>query len=275
MTPPWAGVACVIGDPVAHSRSPAMHEAAYRELGLPWRYVALRVEPSRLETALDGLHALGFAGVNVTVPHKVAAAARCTTLTEEARAAGAVNTLLPVEDGWHGALTDGLALIDALRAEAPAALGRPALVLGAGGAARAAVTALLTAGVPRVAVLARRPEAAQALTEAVDGAAVAVTQVPSEIGVAVNATPAGGLVALEDPGLPADALERMDVLADYAYRPDGRPTAAVAAARAAGRPTVDGLELLARQGALAFTLMTGEAAPLGVMRRAAREAGQA
>jgi shikimate dehydrogenase len=249
-----------------------MHEAAYRHLGLPWRYVALRVEPSRLETALAGLDALGFAGVNVTVPHKVAAAVRCATLTDEARAAGAVNTLVPGEGGWHGALTDGLALVGALCEEAPAALGRPALVVGAGGAARAAAAALAAAGVPRVAVLARRREAAQALAEAVGGAAEAVETVPAEIGVAVNATPAGGLVALEDPGVPADALERMDVLADYAYRADGRPTAAVAAARAAGRPAVDGLELLARQGALAFTLMTGEDAPLGVMRRAAREA---
>jgi shikimate dehydrogenase len=265
-------VACVIGDPVAHSRSPAMHEAAYRHLGLPWRYVALRVEPARLEAALDGLEALGFAGVNVTVPHKVAAAARCATLTEEARAAGAVNTLVPGDGRWHGALTDGLALIDALREEAPLALSRPALVVGAGGAARAAVTALAAAGVPRVAVLARRPEAARALAEAVGPPAIAAVQVPDEVGVAVNATPAGGLVALEEPGIPADALERMDVLADYAYRPDGRPTAAVAAARACGRPAVDGPELLARQGALAFTLMTGHAAPLDVMRHAAREA---
>jgi shikimate dehydrogenase len=264
-------VACVIGDPVAHSRSPAMHEAAYRELRLPWRYVALRVEPSHLEAALEGLSALGFRGVNVTVPHKVAAAARCATLTAEARAAGAVNTLLPGQGGWHGALTDGLALAQAVGEEAPAVLERPALVLGAGGAARAAVTALVTAGVPRVAVQARRAEAARALAEAVGGPVEAVDRAPADIGLVVNATPAGGLVALEEPGLPADALERRDVLADYAYRPDGRPTAAVAGARAAGRPVVDGLELLARQGALAFTLMTGEPAPLDVMRRAARE----
>jgi shikimate dehydrogenase len=266
-------VCCVIGDPIAHSRSPQMHGAAYRALGLDRVYVALRVEPERLAVALEGLGALGVDGVNVTIPHKAAAAAWCDVLSAQARAAAAANTVVWRAGRSEGHLTDGEALVLELRQRAPHALAGPAVVLGAGGTARAAASALASAGVPDIAVLARRPQAAQALVEELAGRGVprlsAPSALPSEAGVLVNTTPAGREGLWELP-LAADALNVVDAVADYVYRPDARPTALAAAASARGLALVDGLDLLARQGALAFALMTGRAAPLEIMREAAR-----
>jgi shikimate dehydrogenase len=263
-------VCCVIGDPVEHSRSPQMHNAAYEALRLDRVYVALRVAPASLGTALAGLAALGVDACNVTIPHKQAALEHCATLSPDARAAGAVNTLLVAADGGlHGHQTDGPGLVAALQEQAPQALRLRALVLGAGGSARAAAAALLAAGVPSVAVVARRPEAARALAAGLEGA-VAAERVEGAYGALVNCTPVGGLTALQELPLAADALDEVDAVCDYAYRADAEPTALVAAARRRGLVAVDGLELLVRQGALAFELVTGLEAPLEVMRTAVR-----
>ena len=147
-------VACVIGDPVEHSRSPRMHNAASQALGLDRVYVALRVAPADLAAAVRGLRALGLDGVNITLPHKAAAVALCDELGPEARDAGAVNTLsFPAGGGIRGDLTDGLGLLAALT-EVP----ERAVVLGAGGSARAAGAALLRAGTRQLTVVARRLE---------------------------------------------------------------------------------------------------------------------
>jgi shikimate dehydrogenase len=267
-------VACVIGDPVEHSRSPHMHNAAAAALGLDRVYVALRVAPADLAHAVRGLAALGFDGANVTVPHKTAAAALCDELGPEAADAGAVNTLRFAAGGvLHGDLTDGLGLIAALP-EVP----ERAVVLGAGGSACAAGAALVRAGTRRVTVVARRLDAADRLADALSalepGASVdAATAVPAASGgLLVHCTPVGGIAALKALPVPADVIERMDAVADFAYRADGSPTPLAAAALAAGLPVVDGLELLVRQGALAFALWTGIEPPLDVMRRAARSA---
>ncbi len=265
-------VACVIGDPVEHSRSPVMHNAASAALGLDRVYVALRVEAADLAHAIRGLAALGCDGANVTVPHKTAALALCDELGAEADDAGAVNTLSFGPGGrLRGDLTDGLGLVAALPA-VPAG----AVVLGAGGSARAAGSALLRAGTRRVTVVARRLEAADRLADAlaalVPAAEVdAATAVPDgRGGLLVHCTPVGGIAALKTLPVPADVVERMDAVADFAYRADGSPTPLGAAALAAGVPLVDGLELLVRQGALSFRRWTGVEPPLDVMRRAAR-----
>ena len=152
-------LAGVVGWPVEHSRSPQMHNAAYAALGMDWAYVPLAVPPERLTDALRGLAALGFAGVNVTIPHKQAVAGLVDELSDAARDAGSVNTVLVRDDGsLRGETTDGDGLLDAL-GELPD--GR-AVVLGAGGSARSVVAALRSAGAD-VAVSARRPEAAGAL----------------------------------------------------------------------------------------------------------------
>jgi shikimate dehydrogenase len=265
-------VACVIGDPVEHSRSPQMHNAASQALGLDRIYVALRVAPADLAAAVRGLRALGPDGVNVTLPHKAGAVALCDELGPEARDAGAVNTLsFPAEGGVRGDLTDGLGLLAALP-EVP----ERAVVLGAGGSARAAGAALLRAGTRRLTVVARRPESADrladALAELVPGAEVdAAAVVPGgRGGLLVHCTPVGGIAALKQLPVPADVIERMDAVADFAYRADGLPTPLADAAMAAGLPVVDGLELLVRQGALSFQRWTGIEPPFDVMRRAAR-----
>ncbi|MDX6541779.1 MAG: shikimate dehydrogenase [Gaiellales bacterium] len=265
-------VACVLGDPVEHSRSPRMHNAASAALGLDRVYVALRVEAAGLAHAIRGLVALGFEGANVTVPHKTAALALCDELGPEADDAGAVNTLSFDAGGrLRGDLTDGLGLLAALPEVPPRAI-----VLGAGGSARAAASALLRAGTPRLTVVARRLEAAgrlaDVLTALVPEAQVdAATAVPGERGgLLVHCTPVGGIAALKALPVAADVVERMDAVADFAYRADGSPTPLSAAALAAGLPLVDGLELLVQQGALSFRRWTGLEPPLEVMRRAAR-----
>jgi shikimate dehydrogenase len=265
-------VACVIGDPVEHSRSPLMHNAVAEALGLDRVYVALRVAPADLEAALRGLAALGFDGANVTLPHKAAAAALCDELGDEARDAGAVNTLsFSAGERLRGDLTDGLGLVAAL-AQVP----ERAVVLGSGGSTRAAAAALLRAGTRRLTIVARRPEAAAELAAVLavlepEAQVTAAASVPGERGgLLVNCTPVGGITDLKGLPVPADVIDRMDTVADFAYRADGSPTPLAAAARAAGLPVVDGLELLVRQGALSFRRWTGIEPPLDVMRRAAR-----
>jgi|KBSSwiStaDraftv2_1062776.scaffolds.fasta_scaffold520847_2 shikimate dehydrogenase len=265
-------VACVIGDPVEHSRSPRMHNAASAALGLDRVYVAFHVAPADLGAAVRGLRALGVEGVNVTVPHKAATLALCDDLGDEARDAGAVNTLsFPGDGSLRGDLTDGLGLVAAL-AHVP----ERAIVLGAGGSARAAAAALLRAGTRSITVVARRLETADRLADAladlVSGAeVVAAAAVPAGAGgLLVHCTPVGGIAALKQLPVPADVIERMDAVADFAYRADGSPTPLAETALAAGLPVVDGLELLVRQGALSFARWTGIEPPLDVMRRAAR-----
>ena len=126
------GLACVLGDPVAHSRSPAMQNAALRDVGLDCVYVAFRVPAAQLEAAVHGLAALGASGANVTLPHKEAAALLCDSLSDEAVAAGAANTLVFRNGQIRGHLTDGLGMLDALRDEGVVPSGRPALVRGRG-----------------------------------------------------------------------------------------------------------------------------------------------
>jgi shikimate dehydrogenase len=256
-------LAGVIGWPVSHSRSPQMHNAAFAVLGLDWTYVALPVPPDRLEDALRGLSALGFAGVNVTIPHKEGVAALCDELSDEAARAGSVNTVLIAEDGsLRGETTDGAGMLAAI-GELPDG---EAVVLGAGGAARAAVAALLGTGRP-VLVSARRTEAAERLTREVGGAVEAwpLRRAPALI---VNATPLGQAGAADDTPFDCDLLSADMVVCDLAYRADGAPTGLISEARRCGARAVDGLDVLVGQGALAFRLFTGHPAPVDVMRAA-------
>jgi len=255
----------LLADPVAHSLSPRMQNAAFAEAGLDWAYVPLRVDAARLDDALAGLVALSFVGANVTIPHKEAVAARVDELTAVARAAGSVNTIVVRDDGTLlGDSTDGAAITGALDAAGVAP--GPALVVGAGGAARAAVAALRAWG-GDVTVVSRRPEAAEALAAALDVRAAA--QVPEALPpVVVNATPLGGASEPDAAPVPLYALSAAVSVVDLAYRPDARQTPLVAAATGLGSVAVDGLEVLARQGALAFTRWSGREAPLEVMRAA-------
>jgi shikimate dehydrogenase len=257
----------VLGWPVAHSRSPAMQNAALRAAGLPaWRYQLLPVPPARLAETVRALAPAGFRGANVTIPHKEAALALADAPTERARAIGAANTLLFEADGTIRAdNTDGPALIDALPVSVA---GCSALVLGAGGSARAAVWALREAGAERVSIWNRTPERARTL--AADLGAEPVGRI-ANADVLVNCTSIG-LDADRDLfkqlGVGADVLTSLSCVVDFVYA--ATETRLIQAARSRSLPVVDGLELLVRQGALSFTQFTGRPAPLARMRAAAR-----
>jgi shikimate dehydrogenase len=251
-------LAGVLGFPVSHSRSPAMMNAAFAELGLDWRYLRLPVAPDPFEGIVRALPASGFGGANVTIPHKLAAHALSDELTEAAAAIGAVNTLAFEGGGILGDNTDAGGLVDALGIDPR---GRSALVLGAGGTGRAAVWALREAGAD-VAVWNRTPERAAELA-AEFGVRHAARPEPAD--VLVNVTSLG----LHGEDLPAEvglAGLEPELVADVVY--GSAPTALCLWGRERGARVVDGLEMLLRQGARSFERWTGRAAPLDTMRGA-------
>jgi shikimate dehydrogenase len=257
----------VLGYPVGHSRSPAMHNAALAELGMAteWRYEAIEVAPDRFAERVGAMAGEGFVGANVTVPHKEAALAFAEEISETAREIGAANTLV-FEDGEARAEnTDAEGLLQALPAS-PA--GDRALVLGAGGAARAVVWGLLREGAA-VDVWNRTDLRSRNLCEELGGSPMSAPE-QSSYGLIVNSTAVG--LGGEDPfaelPLRAEGFAPEQTVVDMVYRDE--PSALLRAAEAAGARTVDGIEILVQQGALSFRIWTGRRAPLGAMRAAAR-----
>ena len=256
----------VLGWPVAHSRSPAMQNAALRAVGLAdWRYQLLPVPPELFDETVRALPAAGFRGANVTIPHKRAALALATDATSTAGTIGAANTLTFGDAGEIFAdNTDAPALIEALPFDAS---GRTALVLGAGGSARAAVWALLDAGAAEVGVWNRTSERARTLCAELGCTAVASAQ-PADL--LVNCTSIGLQAPQSTFGalpLGADQLGQYRCVVDFVYT--DRETPLAQAARTRGIPVVDGLALLVGQGALSFERFTGRPAPVDAMRAAA------
>lgn len=257
----------VCGWPVAHSRSPQMHNAALTATGLAdWRYLRLPLPPELFAETVRALPGAGFRGVNVTIPHKEATLALAHTASDDARAIGAANTLTFEPGGAiHADNTDAAGLIAALPDEfAPA--GRTALVLGAGGAARAAVYALRQAGAVDVAVWNRSRGRAETLARELGAR---VVDHPATAEIVVNCTQVG----LHDPAatfktlpLRADSLIAGSCVVDMVYRDGG--TRLLEAARTGGASVVDGLEILIAQGAASFERWTGETAPRQAMREA-------
>lgn len=270
----------VMGWPVGHSLSPSMHNAALRALGLDWRYLLLPVQPHEVPAAVRGLRALGFAGANVTIPHKVAVAALMDELTPEALAVGAVNTIIIRDGRFTGHNTDAYGFLTALTTTGYAPAARSALVLGAGGAARSVVFALASAGAI-VSVYNRTEERAHALIAALaphlSGAAVRVVTAHDlatallSAELVVNATAVGMTGGPPGSPLPAGARLRAGATAyDLVYTP--RRTPFLRQASAAGAHSVGGLGMLVHQGAQALELWSGRSAPVDVMARAARRA---
>jgi shikimate dehydrogenase len=276
----------LLGYPVGHSRSPAMQNAAFEALGMDWRYEALEVEPDRFAALVRELPDRGFAGANVTIPHKLLALAIADTVSDVAQAVGAVNTLVFESGRIVGENTDVGGFIAALHERAPAApAGMRALVLGAGGAARAVVYALTAEGADRVEVWNRTPERAVALVEdlapKLHGGRISVTSEPSRssFDLLVNATSvgmegaepdsAGGAPGFKQLPIPADKWGDAAIVADLVYGDGG--TALTRKARAAGITCVEGMDILVHQGAASFERWTGVRAPVEVMRRGARK----
>ncbi len=275
-------VAAVIGDPVAHSLSPAIHNAAYRALGLDWIYVAFTVDRRHAAAAVRAVRHLGLGGLNVTMPHKEAAAAACDELTPAAERLRSVNTVVPLPDGrLRGDSTDGAGFLASLDAPGVEVAGRAVLVLGAGGASRAVVRALGERGA-RVTVAARRAEAAAEAAALAPGASVAPLASPGDASdpatlervaaadVVVNATPLG-MDGRSCP-VPVDGLHAGQAVVDLVYEP--RETPLLAAARRTGALPVDGLGMLVHQAARAFEQFTGMEAPLDAMFAAAAGDGR-
>ncbi|MBN9689922.1 MAG: shikimate dehydrogenase [Verrucomicrobia bacterium] len=281
----------VLGSPVRHSASPAMHNAALADLGVDWSYVACEVSPDRLATALNGARDLGFVGLNLTVPHKQLAVPLMDVLDDSAREYGAVNTVVfEAEDAegiWRpvgclrevrgpvrsrGCNTDADALLRALGED----LGiepRAAriLLLGAGGAARAAALRLADEGVGELWLVNRTEAKATELAEEILARTpivdVQVGYPPGDVEIILNATSLG--LKESDP-LPLDLtafpVSRADGVFDMIYRPAETPL--LRHAREAGCRTANGLGMLLYQGAAALELWTERTAPLEVMRRA-------
>jgi shikimate dehydrogenase len=260
----------VIGWPIAHTLSPVIHNAAFAAMGLDWVYVAMPVPPARLSEAIAGLGALGFAGANVTMPHKTECARTIGELSEDARRLEAVNTIVVGPERVEGHNTDAPGFDRFLRRDAGFdPVDRTALVFGAGGAARACALALARGGLGRLTVALREPERAAGLRETLEGTETDLEVVEFEraserpADLIVNATPLGA----HGERLPLPEL-RDDVLAvDLLYRPAQTPLQA--AVRAAGGTAFGGIGLLLHQAALSFELWTGQPAPLEVMSAAA------
>jgi shikimate dehydrogenase len=263
MPPTLLGVA---GWPVAHSRSPEIHTAALREMGLDWRYLRLPLPPELFTETARSLVASGFRGINVTIPHKVAAYELADELTPAAAAIGAANTLTYSEEGIEADNTDAGGFLDALESD-PAGL--RCLVLGAGGSARAVAWALREAGAGQVSVWNRTSSKARSLVEDLG---LRHLERPEPSDLIVNCTSVGldprvgegeALAALSLSG-----IEPPEILCDLVYRVGATPLAAWA--EQGGARLVPGLEVLVRQGARSLTRWTGRDVPLGAMQTAAQ-----
>jgi shikimate dehydrogenase len=269
----------LLGWPVAHSRSPAMHNAAFAELGLDWDYLLLPVRPEHVLDAARGIRGFGFAGANVTVPHKQAVMQCLDEVTDEARAIGAVNTILN-QDGWlTGYNTDAIGFLRALREAGFDPRGCRAVLLGAGGAARAVLYALLAARA-EVTLVNRNVQRGRRLAEEFEAMfrarvpvlplvhSHALQDVVDHADLLANATSLGMQPQVDASPLPSKlTLNRRLTVYDLVYQPIN--TRLLTDARAAGALGIDGLGMLVHQGAAAFTLWTGRDAPLEVMRVAA------
>ena len=275
--------------PIGHTLSPAMHNAAFDALGLNWRYVPLPVHPTQVEAAVRGLVALGFQGCNVTVPHKQAVitalrAAALGSVAPDAAAFGAVNTIVVArgDDGratLKGDNTDYQGFVGSLRGAGFEPQGKKAVVVGAGGGARAVVFGLLRAGAEEVLVSDLVPEQVQALVTSLgdprlrelSATTEALIEAARAADLLVNATPVGmtpkvnGSVWPEDVPVPSHLT-----VFDLVYNP--LETKLLKQVKQAGGCAVAGLDMLVRQGAVSFEMWTGVEPPIEVMR-AACEAG--
>ncbi len=256
-----ARLAGVMGWPVTHSLSPRVHGYWLEHHRIDGVYIPLAVAPESLERAMTALPALGFRGVNLTLPHKERALSLCHEVDELARRIGAVNTIVVREEQLIGSNSDAFGFLENLRTGAPG--WRPAAasaaVLGAGGAARAVVAALIDAGVPEVRIVNRTRERAEALAAALGGG-ISVRgweqrdAALADVGLLVNTTSLGLAgqppLELDLDGLPPDA-----VVSDLVYAPLVTPL--LEAARARGNPVVDGLGMLLHQARPGFNAWFG------------------
>jgi len=260
----------LIGWPVERTLSPVIHNAAFAALGMDWAYVALPVLPDRVPEAVAGLAALGFAGVNVTMPHKEAVAPLMSVLSDDAARLQAVNTVdFSTAAGPAGHNTDVMGFARFLSDDAAYdAAGRTALVLGAGGAARACALALARAGATSIAVAARDAGRAADVSRCLWGLDVEVRSLPWAVAAGVPADVVVNATPVADPdALPLPPLSEGMLVVDLRYRPPVTPL--VARAHRSGAAAFGGLGMLMHQAGLSFELWTGQVPPAAAMSAAA------
>jgi shikimate dehydrogenase len=276
-----AELTACFGQPVAENPTGVMQEAAFRALGLNWRYLTVEVAPTRLAEAVRGARAFGMRGFNLTIPHKVAVLPHLDDIAPDAAVIGAVNTVRRDGDRFIGENTDGKGFLRGVRLDAGVdPKGRRAIVLGAGGAARAIVTELALAGISHIQVVNRSPGRAETMVRDLKAKTHApidwqpwtgVYRVPAEADLLVNATSIG-LYPDVDAMPPVDLSGASPhlLVADAVFNPP--ETRLLAAARRQGLPVLDGLAMLVYQGVIGFQLWTGQDPPVGVMKQALRDA---
>lgn len=271
-------VCALIGYPVGHSLSPAMHNAAFQYLGLDYVYVAFNVPPGRLKDAVSGIRGLGIYGVNVTMPHKINVIKYLDELDEGARLAGSVNTILNRDEKLVGYTTDGLGALSALRHAGADPAGRKVVILGAGGASRSICFALANY-VRELVILNRTLERAVKLADELrrvfSSANVGagplsdsvLESVLKDADILINATSVGMKPNVDETPVKRELLHGNLTVFDIVYEP--LETRLLKEAKSVGARTVDGLWMLVYQGALSFEIWTGAKAPVEVMREAA------
>jgi shikimate dehydrogenase len=276
-------LAGIIGDPVEHSVSPQMHNAAYEKLGLNYCYLPLAVRTEDLEKALEGIRILGFVGANVTVPHKEAVIPHLDEVTKLSRLIGAVNVILNQEGRLVGYNTDGPGFIDSLKEDAGFDIkGKRAVILGAGGAAKAIAIMLAKEGIANLVISDVIYEKAKDLCEYVNshfGIAPYACPVKSDearkliekCDLLINASPIGLHPKVNECPIDRDyKISSSAVVYDLVYNP--METEFLKLAKANGAKAVSGLGMLLKQGALAFSLFTEQEPPVQVMKEAALKA---
>lgn len=279
-------IVALFGQPVAENPTGVMQESAFAAAGLPWRYLTLEVRPEGLAAAVEGARAMGFRGLNLTIPHKVAVMQYLDDMAPEARIIGAVNTVRREGDRLIGENTDGKGFLRGLQVDAgvdPA--GKRITLLGAGGAARAIATELALAGADSITVVNRSRERGEAMVRHLQSHVDTPVQlqpwegtyrVSAETDVLVNATSAGLFPDVEVmPDVDLSGLPGHAVVCDAVFNPP--ETKLLRAARNRGLAVLDGLSMLVYQGVIGFELWTGEKAPEAVMKQALSRAllGQA
>ena len=262
----------VLGSPIRHSASPAMHNAAFASLGLNWRYLAFEVDPKNLRAAIEGARTMNFAGLNLTVPHKLLAVEMMDELDASAKTWGAVNTIKFENGRAIGFNTDADAIVTSLREDLKVELrGAKVLLLGAGGAGRTAALKIATENMAELFLVNRTVSKAEEIAGEIKkqfpSVKVFVGYPKLEIDLLLNATSLG--LKPEDSS-PLDekqfSLKQTRAVYDMIYKP--AETKLLAAAKAAGCKTANGIGMLVHQGAKAFEIWTGQSAPVAVMRRA-------
>ncbi len=270
----------VFGAPVAHTASPAMHNAAFASLGMNWVYVAFHVEPKDLRSALQGARDMGLAGLNLTIPHKILALDLVDEVHSEARKLGAINTILINHGRLRGFNTDGYGISRAIQEEFGFTFeGKRVLVLGAGGAGRAIAVECALEGATKIFVANRTtarigPIAREVASTKIEFRALAldsgaIAHVIDEVDLLINATSVG-LNETESLGLDARLFSSRLCVYDTIYRP--AETELLRTAAKAGARVANGLSMLLYQGAKSFEIWTKRKAPVPVMRQALRAA---